>query len=71
MKKTLLTLMAAFFALQMAAQPKVYAWMRWDENTSNEKSLLKEFKEFKKRGIDGLFLRGRAAWGIPSFPVRP
>lgn len=56
MKKTLLTLMAAFFALQMAAQPKVYAWMRWDENTSNEKSLLKEFKEFKKRGIDGICL---------------
>lgn len=54
MKKLLSLILLSLCLLPLAAQPRLYAWLGWSDRFADNKVLLKEFKDLKKRGVYGV-----------------
>lgn len=54
MKKYLLIFLLSLCMLPLVAQPRLYVWMQWHDSYADNKALLKEMKELKKHGVDGV-----------------
>lgn len=54
MKKIISLILLTLCLLPAAAQPRLYAWMGWDDKYSDSKVLQSTFKELRKHGVDGV-----------------